>query len=225
MGLTEEETASAIKRAVKRPLGVCVHEKLGHVVGIPRGLRNFRDPIFNLLPGTVNVAVEIGTCQGWFAYRMAKYLKETARIFCVDPFYDDKEEKYDGAYNLSCWKKNTREWFGKTVFLKRGESFDESQKWGHSVPIDFLFIDGDHHSEAVLLDLEGWVPRVRTGGLVAGHDIDGKWGDQVKKALELYGMKHGVMTIHFGEVYSFTGRQVTNCWWFYKQEPKERKES
>lgn len=214
-------TDGILKRAKKRPLGVCVHEKLGHLVGIPPALRGFRDSIFNLMPGTVNVAVEIGTCQGWFAHRMAKYLDESARIFCVDPFYDDPGERYDGEYNLKCWKKNTREWFGKKIFLKRGESYAVAQEWGAGLPIDFLFIDGDHRFEQVMLDLEGWCPKVRPGGLIAGHDIDGRWGEQVKKAVSRYCEKVGVMTVHTGKVYSFTGKQITNCWWFYQPVPQK----
>jgi len=221
MGLSSQEIDAIHKRARRRPLGVCVHEKFGHVVGIPPGLRGFKDPIFSLMPGSVHVAVEIGTCQGWFAYRMAKFLPETARIFCVDPFYDDEGEGYDGEYNLSCWKKNVREWFGRRIFLKRGESFHEAEKWGNGVPVDFLFIDGDHRFEAVLLDLEGWVPKVRPGGLIAGHDIDGKWGANIKKALENYCAKAGIEQVHTGKAYSFTGKQVTPCWWFYKPVPKE----
>ena len=61
MAVSQEQIDDAVKRAKKRPLGVCVHEKLGHLVGMPPGLRGFRDPIFNIMPGTIHVAVEIGT--------------------------------------------------------------------------------------------------------------------------------------------------------------------
>ena len=207
-----------LKLAERRPLGVCVHEKNGHIVGIPPGLRGFRDPIFNLMPGSVRVAVEIGTCQGWFAHRMALHLPETAQIFCVDPFLNDKKEGYDGEYNLKCWKKNVRQWFGSRVFLKRGKSHIEAEKWGDAIKIDFLFIDGDHHGDAVLGDMEGWCPKVRPGGLIAGHDIDGKWGEGVKLAVESYCLSAGISEVHVGKVYSFTGKQTTNCWWFYQPE-------
>ncbi len=36
--------------------------------------------------------------------------------------------------------------------------------------LDFVYIDGNHTQEAVTADLEAWVPKVRRGGLVAGHD-------------------------------------------------------
>lgn len=38
--------------------------------------------------------------------------------------------------------------------------------------VDFVFIDACHHKAAVLTDLAAWVPLVRKGGVVGGHDID-----------------------------------------------------
>ena len=37
--------------------------------------------------------------------------------------------------------------------------------------LDFLFIDGDHSYEGVLCDFMTYSPLVRTGGLIAFHDI------------------------------------------------------
>ena len=37
---------------------------------------------------------------------------------------------------------------------------------------DFVFIDGGHSMKQVLADLDSWVPKVRPGGLVAGHDAN-----------------------------------------------------
>lgn len=36
--------------------------------------------------------------------------------------------------------------------------------------VDFVFVDGDHSRTGVLADLGAWVPKVRPGGLIAGHD-------------------------------------------------------
>lgn len=38
--------------------------------------------------------------------------------------------------------------------------------------LDFVFIDGDHRRENVLSDLNAWWPKVRPGGVLAGHDFD-----------------------------------------------------
>jgi predicted O-methyltransferase YrrM len=36
--------------------------------------------------------------------------------------------------------------------------------------LDFVFIDADHTEAAVRLDLDAWVPRMKPGALIAGHD-------------------------------------------------------
>lgn len=38
--------------------------------------------------------------------------------------------------------------------------------------LDFIFIDGDHSYRSVRADLDAWLPRLRAGGVIAGHDID-----------------------------------------------------
>lgn len=36
--------------------------------------------------------------------------------------------------------------------------------------LDFVFIDADHSYEAVKRDLLAWLPKVRPGGIIGGHD-------------------------------------------------------
>lgn len=38
--------------------------------------------------------------------------------------------------------------------------------------IDFLFIDDDHTEASVRADLAAWFPKVKPGGVIAGHDFD-----------------------------------------------------
>lgn len=54
------------------------------------------------------------------------------------------------------------------------------------VPLDLLFIDGDHSYNQVMLDLENWVPRVKMGGLVLCHDADTASFPGVRKAIDEY---------------------------------------
>lgn len=38
--------------------------------------------------------------------------------------------------------------------------------------VDFLFIDADHSEESVYADMITWLPKMKPGGVVAGHDWD-----------------------------------------------------
>lgn len=55
---------------------------------------------------------------------------------------------------------------------------------------DFVFIDADHRYEAVREDILGWMPKVKKGGIMAGHDykVPGRRHPGVKRAVnEIFG--------------------------------------
>ena len=47
--------------------------------------------------------------------------------------------------------------------------------------VDFVFIDADHSYEAVKQDIQTWLPKVRHGGVLAGHDYG--WAGTVQRAV------------------------------------------
>lgn len=51
--------------------------------------------------------------------------------------------------------------------------------------LDFVFIDADHSYEGVKRDLKDWIPKVKKGGYVCGHDID--WKGVHKALTEVFG--------------------------------------
>ena len=54
-------------------------------------------------------------------------------------------------------------------------------------PIGFVFIDGDHSYEAVKADIAAWMPRIKPGGFLAGHDYGDAHPGVKRAVLEAFG--------------------------------------
>jgi len=50
--------------------------------------------------------------------------------------------------------------------------------------VDFCFLDGDHTYEAVSEDVRNWFPKIRPGGILAGHDYVSDEHAGVKRAVD-----------------------------------------
>ncbi len=55
-----------------------------------------------------------------------------------------------------------------------------------TTPLDLCFVDGGHSTEAAWADFEGWRPLVRTGGLLAIHDVFPDPPDGGRPPYEIY---------------------------------------
>ncbi|MBU6346911.1 MAG: class I SAM-dependent methyltransferase [Cyanobacteria bacterium REEB494] len=51
--------------------------------------------------------------------------------------------------------------------------------------LDGVFIDADHSYEAVKKDIQNWLPKIRKGGILAGHDYNHSWPGVIKAVDEL----------------------------------------
>jgi len=49
---------------------------------------------------------------------------------------------------------------------------------------DFIYIDADHSYDALISDIHAWWPKVRVGGVMAGHDYNNRGNKRVKKAVD-----------------------------------------
>lgn len=104
-----------------------------------------------------------------------KYLPgEDGHIWTHDKYYEDVSN--------FCQQSNGR----ATIY--KGYTNDASQLV-EDESLDFVFIDADHSFKGVDEDIAHWMPKVRKGGYVIGHDIH--W-PTVKDAVEK----------HFGENYN-----------------------
>lgn len=84
---------------------------------------------------------------------------------------------------------NIKKWhLAKYIVQCRSKSCDVCDTWGEieSRAIDLLFVDGDHTKKEVLNDLRGWVPHVKTGGIVLMHDHNNKTIPGVKRGVDAF---------------------------------------
>lgn len=58
----------------------------------------------------------------------------------------------------------------------------EASKLYENCSLDFVFIDAGHSYASVKQDIESWLPKIKTGGILAGHDYTDAWPG-VKKAV------------------------------------------
>lgn len=68
---------------------------------------------------------------------------------------------------------------GKIVPLEMA-SVDAAMRLWKPKTIDMVFIDGNHSYQAVRSDLDAWAPKVKSGGLISGHDF---WMPDVVQAV------------------------------------------
>lgn len=59
----------------------------------------------------------------------------------------------------------------RRAVLLRGESVEVASLFQREV-LDFVFLDADHRREAVEADIVAWLPAIRHGGWICGHDWD-----------------------------------------------------
>jgi predicted O-methyltransferase YrrM len=68
------------------------------------------------------------------------------------------------------FNKNTehlKEYFNVIV----GKS-DESSKFFEDDSVDVIFIDAGHSYESVIKDIKSWLPKIKNGGIMSGHDYN-----------------------------------------------------
>lgn len=64
--------------------------------------------------------------------------------------------------------------------IKNKMSSVEYNKTIKDESLDFVYIDGNHQYSSVLEDIKIWYPKIKNGGILAGHDYN--W-DSVKRAI------------------------------------------
>lgn len=127
----------------------------------------YYEEIAKLLPNRAKV-VEVGVMAGrsaaFLASRLLTLGKRSVELYCVDTWEWDQFHRFtrtlthhvdlDEAAMLRPIRFDS---------AKAARLFDDGS-------LDLVFIDAGHEYEAVSVDIAAWLPKVRTGGILAGHD-------------------------------------------------------
>lgn len=129
---------------------------------------------------------EIGTFVGEFA---SVLLEAGLTLTCVDawkvyPGYPDYKHQrtLDRAYATAC--ETLAPHYGRCSIIKKTSLEAASDIQDGS--LDFVFIDANHQLFPVLQDIYAWEPKVRSGGIVSGHDYSPSKNHQVIEAVNAY---------------------------------------
>jgi predicted O-methyltransferase YrrM len=130
--------------------------------------------------------VEVGIAEGLHCAWILEEVPHVTRLYGVDPHKEWINHEYCGDPNNKPQKvqdiradkcagmTNERFTYIRAESPGAADFFEDGA-------LDFVFIDAQHHYQGVKADIEAWTPKVRKGGIIAGHDID---HEGVKRAVE-----------------------------------------
>ena len=137
--------------------------------------------------------VEVGTWKGMSAAYMAVEIINSGKNIkfdCVDTWdfvssqTEIPEYKFENLYETFL---NNIEPVKHQIKPVKALSWDGANYYTDK-SLDFIFIDAAHDYESVKKDINAWFPKLKKGGVIAGHDYT--WCDDVKKAVhEFFGDK------------------------------------
>lgn len=148
--------------------------------------------------------IELGVQAGHFA-AMIDYIVQPRTLYLIDAW-----KHLDGAYEQD--PSNTSDEKHAQLFAYVSERFalrthvsiirartTEAHKLFADSSMDFVYVDACHLYNEVRQDLDDWYPKVRSGGMFAGHDYENvnvPW-IQVRKAVDDFCNAHGIDTLSY----------------------------
>ena len=178
-----------------------------------------RDDLIKIFKLTGN-GIEIGVKEGVFS----KHILENSNnlnLYLLDCWDNQPDLKYHDVSNVDNqtqvqFMKNTISNVSKffhNVKIIKGYS-DEFVNFFEDNFFDFIYIDANHSYEAVKNDINKWFPKIKKGGLFAGHDYldavnsNGVFG--VKSAVDEFALQNNL------KVYSTKEPHEYKSWFILK---------
>jgi MMP 1-O-methyltransferase len=128
------------------------------------------------------VIIEVGSFLGSGTILLAgpRKLRGSGQVHCIDPFdcsgdsfsvphYTSIVSEFGGRSTRALFETNIRDaGLSDWVRVHQGRAAEIASKW--TVPIDMLFLDGDHSRLGAYEAYQSWAPFLKPGGVIALHN-------------------------------------------------------
>jgi|WetSurSiteA1Bulk_404760.scaffolds.fasta_scaffold00135_2 hypothetical protein len=137
--------------------------------------------------------IEVGVWEGMSISYLATLLKPRfgrISIYAVDLF--DQTHVYKDNHKINTKVPNIKEVYNNNlvsagvrdmIFDIQGVSWEVSSDFEEK-SVDFVFLDAGHDYDSICKDLLSWSPKIKSGGVLSGHDY--KYPDVMKAVNEFY---------------------------------------
>jgi len=130
--------------------------------------------------GLTGTGVEVGVRKGHFSEHVLEHW-DGHKLISIDPWRAEPPDEYIDISNITQEEHDGNHAETSRRLARFGQ---RSELWrttgAEAIPafarecLDFVYLDTRHDARSVREDLESWWPRVRPGGVIAGHDyLDG----------------------------------------------------
>lgn len=113
--------------------------------------------------------IEIGTFSGESTVIFGDHFKDVIGVDPMLPNYDaaDSTSKFNFNEVLEMFKDRTKDY--NNILLVQKTSDDAAADFSNET-YDFVYIDGIHTYEQVKTDIINYLPKIKKGGMIGGHD-------------------------------------------------------
>jgi hypothetical protein len=184
---------------------------------LPIPCREFFPHLWNAR-GLLGAGVEVGVLRGDFA-RHIMSIWEGEMMYLIDAWAEQDQETYVDINNVNPQLQRSnldmaiaamKPYENRTKFIA-SYSTDAASIFSSDF-FDWVYLDADHSFSAVRADLTAWYPKVKPGGILAGHDYipDGRYNAGefgVAMAVLDFAQRHSLQVI---TTYS-DAKQLFNC--------------
>jgi len=123
---------------------------------------------------SISSALEVGSWKGISSAIIARHVDV---LYCVDTWLGNESlqsmrEQAEASSIYKCFHTNMIQKKVNSKILHAHMNSNEAVKLFKNNTFDMIFLDADHAYSSIKQDIELWMPKVKSGGYLCGHDLE-----------------------------------------------------